>query len=165
MTQVLISPPVATGRADGALACAPRGDEGFDFSGLRRFTAVPDHRDFGIVALRGMVIVYDETPLSCEGIIEGAFYVRESQRPRSLMSWETWLKRERDDLDRRVGPVSPLQIRREVVQAVRWPRGGHWALRLASGFTDGPYYDHAFGLDLIGKVAGIYLPDTSARES
>lgn len=136
----------------------------FDFSSFRIFSSVPDHRDYGIVALRGMVIIYDERPLRQEGIIAGAFYVRESQRPRSSMMWESWLRRENEDQRRRGGPVGPLEIQREVVQAIHWPHNTDWAVRLPSGFVDGPYCDWAFGADFIGKVAGIYLPATSAGE-
>lgn len=149
-------------RADAVLARPA--DTEFDFSGFQVFTTVPDHRDYGIVALRGMVIVYDERPLHQEGIIEGAFYVRESQRPRSGMSWELWLQHERNDQQRRVGPAGPLAIRREVVQAIHWPSDDEWAVRLPSGHVDGPYYDWAFGTDFIGKVAGIYLPAASTGE-
>ena len=136
----------------------------FDFSSFRIFSSVPDHRDYGIVALRGMVIIYDERPLRQEGIIAGAFYVRESQRPRSSMMWESWLRSENEDQRRRGGPVGPLEIQREVVQAIHWPHNTDWAVRLPSGFVDGPYCDWAFRADFIGKVAGIYLPATSAGE-
>ena len=110
------------------------------------------------------MIVYDEDPIHREGVIEGSYYVRESQRPHSMLAWEAWLKREWEERLNHVGPVGRLQIRREVVQAVRWPRSEHWALRLASGFTDGPYKDCWFGLDLIGKVVGIYLPSNTTGE-
>lgn len=112
-------------RADTALA--PSAGAEFDFSNFRIFTSVPDHRDYGIVALRGMVVVYDERPLHQEGLIADAFYVRESQRPRGGMTWESWLRFEGDDRQRRVGPAGPLAIRREVVQAIRWPYDDHEA--------------------------------------
>jgi hypothetical protein len=139
-------------------------EAGFNFSGFRVFTTVPDHRDYGIAALRGMVVVYDERPLHQEGVIAGNFYVRESQRPRSGMAWDSWLQRERDDQRRRASPASPLAVQREVVQAIRWRDDRHWAVRMSSGFVDGPYADWAFGIDLIGKVVGIYLPATSKGE-
>jgi len=142
-------------------AVAQPAEPGFDFSSFRVFTSIPDHRDYGIVALRGMVVVYDERPLHQEGVIAGAFYVRESQRPRGGMMWESWLRLECDDRQRRVGPAGPLAIRREVVQAINWPYEDDWAVRLPSGHVDGPYHDWAFGTDFIGKVAGIYLPTTS----
>ena len=159
--------PLATsdaGRTANALALNTAPDDGFDLKSLRRFTSVPEHPDFGIVALRGMVIIYDEAALHREDVIEGAYYVRESQRPHSMLAWEKWLQREWEKRTRRAGPAGPLQTRREVVQAVRWPRGEHLALRLASGFTDGPYKDRWFGVDLIGKVIGIYLPTNSEGE-
>lgn len=136
----------------------------FDFSSFRIFTSVPDHRDYGIVALRGMVAIYDERPLHQEGIITGAFYVRESQRPHSGMMWESWLRLENEDQRRRCGPAGPLAIQREVVQAIHWPRDGDWAVRLPNGYVDGPYCDWAFGTDFIGKVAGVYLPTASSGE-
>jgi hypothetical protein len=136
----------------------------FDFSSFRIFTSVPDHRDYGIVALRGMVVIYDERPLHQEGIVAGAFYVKESQRPRSGMMWESWLLRENEDQRRRCGPAGPLAIQREVVQAVHWPHAGDWSVRLPSGFVDGPYCDWVFGTDFIGKVVGIYLPTASSGE-
>jgi hypothetical protein len=135
--------------------------EAFEFTGLRVFTSVPADRDYGIVALRGMVVIYDERPLHTEGILEGAFYVRESQRPASNI-WDDWLRREWEDRDRRAGPYVPLVTRREVVQAVRFPRSdkttNNWAVRLSRGFIDGPYYDWWFGRDFVGKVVGIYRP-------
>ena len=136
----------------------------FDFSSFRLFTSVPDHQDYGIVALRGMVAIYDERPLHQERVVAGAFYVRGSHRPRSGMMWESWLRRENEDQRRRCGPAGPLTIHREVVQAIHWPDVGNWSVRLPSGFVDGPYCDWAFGADFIGKVVGIYLPMTSAGE-
>jgi hypothetical protein len=132
---------------------------GFELSGLSIFTAIPEHRH-GIVAMRGMVVVYATDLIGREGIIEGAFYVRESQRPPSCLPWATWLREAvADEAQRRVvGPLSPLTIRREVVQTIRWPRHDDWAVRLESGWVDGPYHDWAFGHDLIGKVVGIYHP-------
>jgi len=135
----------------------------FDFSGFRIFTAVPDDRDCGVVALRGMVLIYDELPLHREGVVAGALYVRESQHPRSGMTWETWLRHEREDRQSRSGPAGPLAIRREVVQAIRRPGKDGWAVRLASGHVDGPYYDWAFGTDFIGRVVGIYVPSASSE--
>ncbi|MGN6377151.1 MAG: hypothetical protein ACTHMG_16570 [Sphingomonas sp.] len=136
-------------------------DDGFNPREFRVFTSIPEHRDFGIVALKGLVIIYDEALLHTEGVIENAFYVRERQRPVSGI-WDDWLRREWDDRDRRHSPNVPLKVSREVAQAVRWPRSDHWALRLPSGFTDGPYHDWSFGRDLIGKVVGIYRPDCAS---
>lgn len=145
------------------MAGAEDSEAAFDLTNLRIFTSVPDHPDFGIVALRGMVVVYDERPLQQEGVVEGAFYVREGQRPRSGLTWQTWLNLEsarRND----VGPAAPLAIRREVVKAIHWPHAERWSVRLASGHVDGPYDDATFGSDFIGKVVGIYLPTTAERE-
>lgn len=133
----------------------------FDLHDLRIFTSIPDHRDYGIVAMHGMVVVYDVRPICTEGIVDGAFYVRENQSPAAARPWSDWVRDEWKDCDRgRAGPTSPLITRREVVRAVRWPRGGadSWALRLTSGFTDGPYYDWWFGRDFVGKVVGVYRP-------
>lgn len=134
----------------------------FDFSGIRIFAHVPDHRDLGIVALKGIVAVYDIKPLYSEGIVEGAFYVRESQSPAGCRPWQDWLADEWEERGRRrAGPTSPLITRREVVRAVRYRRSDqedNWAARLSSGFTDGPYYDWWFGRDFVGKVVGIYRP-------
>lgn len=133
----------------------------FDVQDLRIFDHIPDHPDYGIVALRGSALIYDISPIHSEGIVEGAFYVRESQRPVACRPWQDWLRDEWEDRDRRAGPNVPLAVTREVVRAVRWPRAkevDNWAVRLASGFTDGPYYDWWFGRDFVGKVVGIYRP-------
>jgi hypothetical protein len=157
----------ATGQAIALSAPVPavgsENDE-FDPQDFQVFTSIPDHRDFGVVALRGMVVIYDEKPLQTEGIIEGAFYVRESQRTNAGYDWEEWLRRELEDRARRCGPFSPLKTSREVVRAVRWPRSDDWAVRLAGGFTDGPSYDWWFGRDFVGKVVGIYSPAPTKRE-
>ena len=129
----------------------------FALADMAVFTVIPVNFH-GIVALGGMVAVYATDLIDREGILEGAYYVRESQRPAACMAWEQWLQREVEERYRRVGPRSPLQIRREVVQAIRWPSADDWSLRLASGYVDGPYHDWAFGCDLIGKVVGIYHP-------
>jgi len=137
----------------------------FEMDELLIFDSVPDHRDFGIVALKGLVAIYDTTSIYREGIIEGSFYVRENQRPAGHRPWQDWLRDEISHPERNVGPHSPLTTSREVVRAVRWPRSDkdsdNWAFRLASGFTDGPYYDWWFGRDVIGKVVGIYRPQAS----
>jgi hypothetical protein len=145
-------------------AIAVPANPGFDFTGFQVFTSVPDHPECGIVALNGMVVIYDTRPRFQEGVIEGAFYVRETQRPQSRLMWETWLNLEWNDRTPRSGPRGPLSIRREVVQAIRWPYPDDWALRLSTGHVDGPFVDWAFDIDLIGKVVGIYLPAASAKE-
>lgn len=133
----------------------------FDLHDLRVFDRIPEDSDYGIVAFRGLVAIYDIKPLRSEGIVEGAFYVRERQYPRACLPWEAWLRLEWEDRDRRSSPYSPLAITREVVRSIRWPRPretNSWAVRLASGFIDGPYYDWCFGRDFVGKVVGIYRP-------
>jgi len=141
------------------LPAVPPPTTDFDLHGLRIFTSVPDHRDYGIVALHGMVVIYDERPICMEGVLEGAFYVRESQYPVSGMPWDSWLRAEWDDRTPRIQPRSRLKIRREVVQAMRWPYADNWSVRLSSGYVDGPYHDWAFGHDFLGKVVGLYQPD------
>lgn len=131
----------------------------FNLHDLRIFTSIPDDRFHGIVALRGLVVIYDNEILHREAIIERGFYVRESQYPAAGYSWESWLEREREDISSRTQPRGRLEVRREVVQAIRWPSDNRWSLRLPSGFVDGPYYDWAFGSDLVGKVVGIYQPN------
>ena len=135
-------------------------------SKLRVFESIPP-LDHDVVVLGGIVAVFDTQLPHIEGIVEGAYYVRESQHPVANMSWEQWLRLERDDPDshRRAQPRSPLKVTREVVQAIRWPHADNWALRLASGGVDGPYHEWAFGTDLIGKVVGIFRPLTTPRES
>ncbi len=131
----------------------------FDTSGFAIFTSIPRHRH-GIVPMLGMVVVYATDLIGREGILEGALYVREGQRP-YCGSWEHWLRLEVEaERERRLcGPQGLLRITREVVQAIRWPYDDAWSLRLASGHVDGPYKEWAFGLDLIGKVVGIYRPE------
>jgi hypothetical protein len=134
------------------------------YSDLRTFSAVPDCRDYGIVAMAGVVLIYDSRPLRLEGVVENALYVRESQRPVACMAWSTWLSREWEQRGEQVGPAGPLTISREVVQAIRWPHADSWALRLSSGHVDGPYHEWAFGRDLIGRIVGIYHPGRAAAQ-
>lgn len=144
--------------AGGALP-APIENEtaGFDFSDLRIFTSIPRcHHD--VAVMHGLVVVYDTDCIGREGIQIGKLYIRESQRPYAMFSWEEWLKLEWEERDRRCGPSSFLRTRREVVQAVHHRHGSGLALRMATGGVDGPYHDWAFGRDLIGKVVGVYQP-------
>lgn len=133
-------------------------DDDFVLADLRIYDSIPPYPYYGIAALRGMVAVYETDVIAREGIIEGCYYVRETQRPVACMDWRRWLDLELDDRSRRIGPRSPLEIRREVVRAMRWRDDDHWAVRLESGVVDGPYQHWAFGLDLIGKVTGLYMP-------
>lgn len=137
----------------------------FDLSSMRVFTSVPEGSSVGIATLRGMVVIYDERPLHEEGVVAGAFYVREKQQPRSCRAWVSWLSDEWENRSSHVGPASPLTIRREVVMAIRWPNEGDWSVRLSGGHVDGPYHDWAFGRDFIGKIVGVYLPTHTAKES
>ena len=131
---------------------------GFDFSDLRIFTSIPRyHHD--VAAMHGLVVVYDTDCIGREGIQLGKLYVREHQQPFSNMSWEGWLQREWDERHRRAGPSARLRTSREVVQAIHWPYEGDLALRMATGGVDGPYYEWAYGSDLIGKVVGVYSPE------
>lgn len=123
---------------------------------LAIFNFVPSGCD--VVPLGGMVAIFDRDTLCREEITEGAYYVRERQRPRAGILWSNWLALEARDATPRFGPASPLQIEREVVRAVRWRRGDQWALQSAEGYTDGPFHDWAFGHDVIGKVIGLYQP-------
>jgi hypothetical protein len=147
-----------------SLPAIPPTPSDFSFHGFRIFTSVPDHPDYGTVALHGMVVIYDERPIHMEGLVEGSFYVRESQHPVAAMAWESWLKSEWEDRARRGQPRSPLKTRREVVQAMRWPYADNWSVRLSSGFVDGPYHDWAFGYDFVGKVVGIYRPRPTSSD-
>ena len=131
---------------------------GFEFPDMRIFDTIPIHDDYDVVAVRGAVAVLDRVIVRREGVLDGSFYVRESQRTPACMPWDDWHRRELEDQSHGVRLRSRLKIRREVVRAIRWPHGDCWALRLASGFVDGPYHDWAFGSDLIGKVVGIYRP-------
>lgn len=151
----------------GALAVVPRlpapvdQPEGFQLHGLRVFNRIPAHHH-GVVVLRGAVVVYETDSLCREPIQEGGFYVVERQNPRAGRSWTAWLKDELCDADGRGGPRSRLSTSREVIQAVRLVRHGHdpkWWYRLPSGFHDGPLQDWAVGLDFIGKVVGLYIPE------
>lgn len=143
------------------LSSVPSPTSDFDLHSLRIFTSIPDHRDIGIVALHGMVVIYDEKPIQLEGIVDGSFYVRESQHPAAAMDWERWLLAEwKCEYRARNGqPSSLLKTRREVVKAMRWPYADNWSVRLSSGHIDGPYHGWAFGRDLVGKVVGLYRPD------
>lgn len=139
-------------------------DDRFDFSELRIFTSIPPYH-YDVVPMRGLVVVYDKECLGREGIQPGKFYVRESQRPYAAMPWEAWLRREWEDRERRGGPAGRLHVNRYVVQVIRWPRSDHMGFKLESGFSDGPYHDWAFGLDIIGKVVGIYRPCDNGGQS
>lgn len=146
-------PITATHREIAALSC-----EGFNFAELSIFTAIPNHRDVDVVGMNGMVIVFDKRLHLLSDLQEGALYVREFQRPPSNMAWRNWLnlELEHEGQEGRHSPFSSLNIVREVVQAVTYMGGP--AMRLASGFIDGPYKEWSYGSDLIGKVVGIYRP-------
>lgn len=142
----------------GALSLAAPETEAFaeNAQDLAAYNFVPCGCD--VVPLGGLVAIFDRDTLRREEITEGAYYVRERQRPRASMPWSNWLALETQDATPRSGPASPLQIEREVVRAIRWRCGDQWALQSAEGYTDGPFYDWAFGHDFIGKVIGLYQP-------
>lgn len=135
----------------------PAVEDRFDLTELQIFERIPE-RGHGVAVLRGLVVVYETNSIHYEGIVEGAFYVRERQRPAAGMVWDSWLRREWEDRTPRIQPRAMLCIDREVVRAIRWPGPDDWAVRLASGHVDGPYFDWAFGTDFVGKVVGIYQP-------
>lgn len=138
--------------------------ESFDLPDLRVFTSIPDYHYYGIVALRGAVIVYEDT-LCREGVIEGAYYVVENQHPPAGMTMDRWLEYEWEDSHRRCQPRSPLKVSRRVVQLLSCKEmPGHWWQRQSSGFNDGPYPDWSIGFNLVGKVVGIYAPGHLGRE-
>lgn len=152
---------IAVGTLEEVRGCAPStADAGsnFDFSDLRIFADIPRH-NHDVVPMHGLVIVFDRLAIHHEGFVEGRLYVRESQRPTSNMSFASWVDIERQ-YGNPAGPSSPLVTRREVVQFIKHPRHGGPSLRLARGFVDGPYKEHTFGRDLIGKVVGVYRPQT-----
>jgi hypothetical protein len=165
MSELLERPGSTPGTSLGrALAHVPSTGADFNLRDLHIFTSVPDHRDFDVVSLRGLVAVYDREIRYREEIQEGAFYVREGQYAPGGGLMEGWHRRELQDQRGRAQPFAQLKTRREVVQAIRWPDRDSWALRLVSGHVDGPYHEWAFGSDLIGKVVGIYLPGSSKGE-
>lgn len=136
--------------------------EGFNLAGLRAFASVPEH--CGVTTLRGAVVVYDPDHIHREGVIEGAFYVIESQRPPSSMDYARWLEEERHGASRRAQPLSPLTTSRRIVQMVRLAeRPDWWWHRLPSGFHDGPLEDWSIGFNVVGKVVGLYAPDLGKK--
>jgi hypothetical protein len=146
-------------------AAPPRSD--FDLQDLRLFDRIPEfHHD--IVALDGMVVVYDTYILGCEGVQDGSFYVIEHQYPVAGMRWESWLQFEWDDehRKRRAQPRSPLKTSREVIRAVRCPSGeDRWWFKLASGFSDGPIHGWSVGHNFVGKVVGLFHPNPVERNA
>ncbi len=124
---------------------------------LSAFDVVPEH-GYGVVIMRGQVIVYDSEALHREAVIEGEYYVAESQRPPGNMPLINWLRLEQRD-EVRAQPYSPLKTERQVVQLVRRGIGpDNWFQRLVGGYGDGPYYDATIGNNLVGRVVGIFRP-------
>ena len=119
---------------------------------LRSFDRVPP--PFDVVPLGGMVAVFDPR---WSNIVEGRFYVIESQRPVGGMSWETY-----DQFNRAHGPGEPrvrIATTRRVIRAVRKERtGDDWWFIQENGFADGPIMDWAAGHNIVGEVVGIYRP-------
>jgi len=119
---------------------------------LEAFESVPVR--FGVVALGGLVAVYDPDDIYRNGIVEGAFYTVEYQRPWSGMNWETF---------RRLN-CSRLHTEREVVKVRRWPRDPElWDMVHSGGqWHSGPICDINLGDMIVGRVVGIYLPTLAA---
>lgn len=134
-------------------------DEAFSFDDMRVFTSIPEHHH-DVVALGGIVAVYETDTLCREPIRDGAFYVVESQYPVGGMSWQSWLDLETAHGSPRAQPHTPLKTRRRVIKAV-W-RKDRWWHALPSGFHDGPFDEWAVAFSFVGKVAGVYQPSFSA---
>lgn len=139
--------------------------EGFDFSDFRTFTEIPRH-NHDVVAMHGLVIVFDKLAPHHEGFVEGKLYVRENQHAPASGAFEDWLRRELHDGDAsyRAQPYAPLVTRREVVQYIRHPHTGGPSFRLDSRYIDGPFKEHCFGFNVIGKVVGIHAPAWEAAQ-
>lgn len=115
---------------------------------LRSFDSIPP--PFDVVPLGGMVAVYDPRWFD---IVEGRFYVVESQHPPGGMGWETY-----DDHVRRYeGPRTLLKTTRRVIRAARREHTGDaWWFIHERGSADGPIKDWAAGHNIVGEVVGIY---------
>ncbi len=117
---------------------------------LRSFDRVPP--PFDVVPLNGMVAVFDPRWYD---IVEGRFYVVESQHPPGGMSWSTY-----DDHVRRYeGPRTLLKTKRRVIRATRRKNtGSAWWFVHENGAGDGPLKDWAAGHNVVGEVVGIFRP-------
>lgn len=130
----------------------------FALDDLRVFSSIPEnHHD--VVPLLGMVAVYETDTLRRDGVIDGALYVVEDQRPVGGMSWET-----SDRLNRELGPGQPrsrIKTRRRVVRAVKCPGDpSSWFHVQPGGYPDGPIVDWAVAHNFVGRVVGVYEPGT-----
>lgn len=138
------------------LPAPPRPEATFTFPELQVFTRIPP-KHHGVASVGGMVVVFDTHSLGREPIIEGAFYVAESQHPPAGMSWEQFLQHE--SARPASEPRGQLVTRRRVVRTLRCASGqDRWWLVQPSGFSDGPICGWALGHNFVGKVVGIYQP-------
>lgn len=117
---------------------------------LRSFDRVPP--PFDVVPLGGVVAVYDPRWFD---IVEGRYYVVESQNPPGGMGWQAY-----DDHVRRYdGPRTLLKTTRRVIRAIRREQTGDaWWFVHERGSADGPIKDWAAGHNVVGEVVGIYRP-------
>ena len=118
--------------------------------GLAHLNRVPPRH--GVAVLNGVVVVYDESDLFRNDLVDGGYYVVEYQRPRACMAREKFaelfLTRE----------GARLQVEREVVQVFAWTKpAGLWGMRHSrSIFVSGPMQDFNLTDMIVGKVIGIY---------
>ena len=135
----------------------PLQEETFQLTDLRVFTSVPQyHHD--VVALLGMVVVYDTHALGREVVEDGGLYVVEDQRPVGGMSWETY---DRLNSDRgQLTPSSQIKTTRRVVRLQHSHNMPEcWDHVLPSGARDGPIPHWDVTFNMVGKVVGIYRPN------
>lgn len=131
----------------------------FALDDLRVFHSIPDN-SHDVVSLLGMVVVYETDTLARDGLIDGALYVIEDQRPVGGMNWETC-----DRLNRERGPGQPryrIKTRRRVIRAVKHPNDPcAWFHLQPGGYPDGPIYDWAVADNFVGRVVGIYKTEAA----
>ncbi|MBH1944429.1 hypothetical protein I5L01_09305 [Erythrobacter sp. YJ-T3-07] len=131
----------------------PNGEFSSGTHALRIFDRVPSGHD--VVPLCGMVAVSHPKWLE---MVEGGFYVVETQHPPGGMVWQTYDEHvQRYDMDG--GPRTLLKTSRRVIRAVRREATGDaWWFIHESGFADGPIKAWAVGHNVVGEVVGIYRP-------
>jgi|GEM_PF-2851149 len=164
------APRISPSPAANALAILAAAPTEGEVNQLRIFSRVPREAETGIVAVEengvllkaGEVAVYDRYSLQLDGgLVDGALYAVEYQRPVAGMSWSMWWGN--GDHVR-----SRLQISRHVVIARRHPKlEGHWnihplAPRTPEGIilmTDGPFEEIYLADKILGRIVGIYRPE------